>query len=83
MEKNGYSAVNSKKTIFMKCRGNEYIILGIFVDDDMLHIYSCDAMKNEFLALFKRDFDNIGGNKMQTLQGMVFEQSNKTIKNHF
>ncbi len=40
---NGYWAVNSKKTIFMKCKGDEYIIHGLFVDD-MMHIYSCNAM---------------------------------------
>jgi hypothetical protein len=50
MERNGYSAVNSEKTIFMKRKGDEYIIHGLFVDD-MMHIYSCDAMKDEFMAL--------------------------------
>ena len=58
MERNGYSAVNSEKTIFMKRKGDEYIIHGLFVDD-MMHIYSCDAMKDEFLALYKKDFDII------------------------
>ncbi len=42
---------------------------GIFVDD-MMHIYSCDAMKDEFLALYKKDFDITGGNKMETFLGM-------------
>ncbi len=30
MEQNGYSAVNSEKTIFMKRKGDEYIIHGLF-----------------------------------------------------
>jgi len=50
MEQNGYSAVNSEKTIFMKRKGEEYIIHGLVVDD-MMHIYSCYAMKDEFMAL--------------------------------
>ena len=56
MEQNGYSAVDSEKTIFMKCKGDEYIIHGLSVDD-MMHIYSCSARKDEFLALYKKDFD--------------------------
>ena len=34
-------------------------------------------MKNEFLALYKKDFNITGGTKMETLLGMVVEQSNK------
>ena len=51
MENNGYAAVNSKKTIFMKSKGLDYIIHGLSVDD-MMHIYSSDEMKDEFLALY-------------------------------
>jgi hypothetical protein len=50
MEQSGYSAVNSEKTISMKRKGDEYVIHGLFFDY-MMHIYSCDAMKDEFLAL--------------------------------
>jgi hypothetical protein len=50
MENHGYEAINSDKTIFMKHKGAEYIIHGLFVDD-MMHIYLCDAMKDEFPAL--------------------------------
>ena len=77
MEKNGYEAMNSEKTIFMKRKGAEYIIHGLFVDD-MMHIYSCDAMKDEFLALYKKDFEITGGDKME----MVVEQDDKSIKIH-
>ena len=45
MEKNGYEAMNSEKTVFMKHKGAEYIIHGLFVDD-MMHIYSSDVMTN-------------------------------------
>ena len=94
MEKNGYPAVNSEKTMFMKCTGDEYIIHGLFFYD-MMHIYSCDAMKDEFLALYKKDFDITGVEdfdidiircfhltKMETFLGMVVEQSSKSIKIH-
>ena len=84
MEQNGYSAVNSEKTIFMKRKDDEYIIHGLltlFVDH-MMHIYSCDAMKDEFLALYKKDFDITGGTKMETFLGMVVELLDKSIKIH-
>ncbi len=52
----------------MKSKGDQYIIYGLFVED-MMHIYSCDAiaMKDEFLALYKKDFDITGGSKMQNI----------------
>jgi hypothetical protein len=59
MENNGYQAMNSEKTIFMKHKGAEYIIHGLFVDD-MIHIYSCDAMKDGFIALYKKAFEITG-----------------------
>ena len=81
MERNGYSAANREKTIFMKRIGDKYIIHGLVVDDlcvdDMMHIYPCNAMKDEFLALYKKDFNITGGTKMETFLGMVVEQSGK------
>ena len=74
MENNGYEAINSEKTIFMKHKGAEYIIYGLFIDD-MMHIYSCDAMKDKFPALYKKDFEITGGSKMETFLGMVVEQT--------
>jgi hypothetical protein len=81
MEQNGYSAVYSEKTIFMKHKDDEYIIHGLFVDD-MMHIYSCDAVKVGFLALYEKDFNITGGTKMETFLGMVVEQSDKLMKIH-
>ena len=37
-------------------------------------------MKDEFLALYKKDFDITGGTKMETFLGMVVEQSNKSSR---
>ena len=37
-------------------------------------------MKDEFLALYKKDFDITGGTKMETFLGMAVEQKDKSIK---
>ncbi len=68
-------------TIFMKRKGAEYVIHGLLVDD-MMHIYSCDAKKDEFLALYKKDFEITSGDKMETFLSMVVEQDDKRIKIH-
>ena len=82
MERNGYAAVNnSEKTIFMKHSGSEYIIHGLFVDD-MMHIYSCDAIKDEFMQLYSKDFEITGGRQMKTFLGMQVEQTARSIKIH-
>ena len=39
-------------------------------------------MKDEFLALYKKDFDITEGTKVETFLGMVVEQSDKSIKIH-
>ncbi len=67
----------------MKRKGDEYIIHALFLDD-MMQLYSCDAMKDEFLALYKKDFYITGGTKIETFLGMpvVVEQSGKSIKIH-
>jgi hypothetical protein len=62
----------------MKHKGAEYIIHGLIVHD-MMHIYSYDAMKDDILALYKKDFEITGGRKMKTFLGMV-EQEDKSIK---
>ena len=73
MEKNGYPAVNSEKTIFMKWQGDDFIIHGLFVDD-MIYIPTCDKLKQEFLAKYSKDFDITGGGLMETFLGMQVEQ---------
>jgi hypothetical protein len=75
MENNGYEAMNSEKT------GAENIVHRLFVDD-MMHINSCDAMKDEFLALYKKDFEITSGDKMEPFLRMVVEQDDKCIKIH-
>ncbi len=48
----------------------------------MMLIYSCDAMKDEFLALYKKNFEIADGSKMETFLGMVVEQEEECIKIH-
>jgi hypothetical protein len=67
MEANGYLAVNSEKTIFMKREGKHFIIYGLFVDD-MMHIATNNKLKNEFMEKYSRDFNITGGSFMKTLQ---------------
>ncbi len=70
-----------REEFFMKRKGDKYTIHGLFVDD-MMHMYSCDAMKDELLALYKKDFNITGGTKIEIFMGMVAEQSGKSIKIH-
>jgi hypothetical protein len=81
MINNGYLAVDSKKTIFKKTKGSEYIIHVLFVDD-MMHISSCDELKKEFIDKYSKDFEITGGGLLKTFLGMEVEQSGKTIKLH-
>jgi hypothetical protein len=80
MENNGYEAMKSNKTIFIKCKLEDakYIIHGLFVDD-MMHIYSCDAMKDEFLALYRRRWKqdgNIPGDDCRA-RGKMYQDSSR------
>ncbi len=81
MEANGYPAVNSKKTIFMKREGTDFIMHGLFVDD-MMHIPTCDRLQDEFLELYQKDFKITGGGLMETFLGMEVEQPGKVIRLH-
>ena len=49
------------------------------MDGEAIH---CDAMKDEFLAWYKKDFNVTRGTMMDTFLGMVVEQSGKSIKIH-
>ena len=51
MEQHGYPAINSEKTIFMKRQCSDFIMHGLFVDD-MMHVPTCDKLRDEFLTLY-------------------------------
>ncbi len=48
----------------------------------MIHIYSCDAIKDEFPALYQKDFKITGGSMMETFLGMVVQREAKSVKIH-
>ena len=81
MEMNDYPAVNNEKTIFMKRQGDDFIIHGLFVDD-MMHVPTCDALKQEFMEKYTKDFQITGGGLMVTFMGMQVEQSEGKIRLH-
>ncbi len=81
MEANGYPAVHSEKTILMKRVNNDFIIHGLFVDD-MMHIPTNDALLEEFMDKYSKDFDITGGVLMETFLGMEVEQSDDNICLH-
>ena len=83
MELHGYLAVNSEKTMFMKRKGKEWIMHGLFVIvDDMAHASTCPKLKKQFLQEYKKDFDITEEDIMSTFVGMEVEQSKDLIKLH-
>jgi hypothetical protein len=65
----------------MKRQGDDFIIHGLFVDD-MMHVPTCDALKQEFMAKYTKDFQITGGGLMETFLGMQVEQSQGKIRLH-
>jgi hypothetical protein len=84
----GYPAVNSEKTIFMKREGDASIIHGLFVDaGDRIHITTCDRLRDEFLELYQKelyqkDFEITCSGLMESFLGMEAEQLGKVIRLH-
>ena len=70
MEQNGYPAVNSEKTFFMKRQGSDFIMLFV---EDMMYVPTCDKLRYEFLVLYQKDFEITGGGLMETFLGMEVE----------
>ena len=54
----------------MKRQGGDFIIHCLFVDD-MMHVPTCDAFKQEFMAKYTKDFQITGGCPMD-LNGDIF-----------
>ncbi len=81
MEKNGYPAVNSEKTIFMRREGKDFILHGLFVDD-MMHTSNNARPKEEFMKKYSKDFNITGGDLMKSFLGMQVEQGDNKIKLH-
>ena len=81
MEANGYPAVNSEKTIFMKRAGDDFIIHGLFVDDIMT-APTKKALMDEFIEKYSRDFEITGGRLMEKFIGLSVEQDSSGIALH-
>jgi hypothetical protein len=78
MAKNGYPAVNSEKSIFMKREDEHFISHCLFVDD-MMHTTTSTKVKDEFLRKYSKDINITGSGSMKTFLSMEVEQANKTI----
>ncbi len=48
----------------------------------MMHIPTCDAIKQEFIEKYTKDFDITGGGLMETYLGIQVEQSPGKIRLH-
>ncbi len=48
----------------------------------MMHISSCDQLKEEFMSKYSKDFDITGGGLMKTFLRMEVEQNDEDIKLH-
>ncbi len=48
----------------------------------MMHVPTCDKLRDELLALYQKDFDITGGGLMETFLGMEVEQPSKVVKLH-
>ncbi len=81
MERNEYHTVNSEKTIFIKRCGEDFIIHGLFVDD-MMHVTTSDALRDEFMKKYTADFNVTGGDLMETFLGMEVIQTKHHVKLH-
>ncbi len=65
----------------MKRQGSNFIMHGLFVDNRM-HVPTCYKLRDEFLALYQKDFEFTGGGLTETFLGMEVEQPGKVIKLH-
>jgi hypothetical protein len=81
MEENEYLPVNNEKTIFMKWEGQEFILIGVFVDD-FSAIPTTQKLKIEFETLYAMEFDMTGGTPMESSLGLEVEQGNDGISLH-
>jgi hypothetical protein len=82
-EKNGYPTLKVRLTVKRRISWNAraIIIHGKLVDD-MMHIPTCDAIKQEFIEKYTKDFDITGGGLMETYLGIQVEQSPGKIRLH-
>ena len=65
----------------MKWEGKDFIIHGLFVDD-MQHTSTSQALMDEFMHAYSRDFEITGGEIMTTFLGLQVDHVNSEIHMH-
>ena len=65
----------------MKWEGQEFILIGVFVDD-FSAIPTTQKLKIEFETLYAKEFDMTGGTPMESFLGLEVEQGNDGISLH-
>ena len=65
----------------MKLEGKDFIIHGLFVDD-MQHTSTSQALMDEFMHAYSRDFEITGGEIMTTFLGLQVDNVNSEIHMH-
>ncbi len=59
----------------IQCQGSDFMMHGLFVDDMMhWHVPTSDNLRDEFLALYQKDFEITGGGLIETFLGIEVEQ---------
>ena len=81
MEAHEYLPVNDEKTIFMKWEDDDFILIGVFVDE-FSAIPTTQKLKEEFETLHAKDFDAKGGKPMESFLGLEVEQGAEGISLH-
>ena len=81
MEEHEYLPINNEKTIFMKWEDEDFILIGVFVDD-FSAIPTTQKLKEEFETLYAKDFDVTGGKPMESFLGLEVEQCKDGISLH-
>ncbi len=82
MESHDYMAVNNEKTMFMKWKGSDFIVHGLFVDD-MANASTSQIRIKKFMKEYSKDFEYTGGDFKTSFLGLEAEQDKGQIRLHF
>ncbi len=74
-------SVNNEETTFMKWVSEDFIILGLFVDD-IQHTSKSQALMDEFIHAYSQDFEITGGEIMSTFLGLQVDHVNSEVHMH-
>ncbi len=74
-------AVNNEKTMFMKWKGSNLNMHGLFVDD-MAHASTSQKMITRFMKQYSKDFECTRGDFMISFLGLEVKQDKGQIRLH-